>query len=102
LNSLVALDCFHPSSPSAARLWVRPGAVVLQDSGTSEHPGCHLDVNVGHLGPEKERTLLVTGVDEFGDLCLELLCVFDLLLEFLGLEERVEGRDNVAVYMVSP
>jgi hypothetical protein len=51
------------------------------------------------LWAEEERALLVTGVDEFGDLCLELLCIFNLLLEFLGLEERIEGWDNVAIYL---
>ncbi len=59
---------------------------MLQDSGTAKYPGCHLNVDIGHLWAEEERALLIAGVDEFGDLSLELLCVFDLLLEFLGLE----------------
>jgi hypothetical protein len=72
---------------------------VLQDPRTAKHPGCHLDVDVGHLWAEEEGALLVAGVDEFGDLGLELLGVLNLLLEFLGLEEGVEGWDNVAVYL---
>ena len=72
---------------------------MLQDSRAAEHPGCNLDIDVGHLWAEEERALLVAGVHEFGNLCLELLRVLDLLLEFLGLEERVEGRDNVAIYL---
>lgn len=58
-----------------------------------------MDVDIGHLGAEEERALLVAGVDEFGDLCLQLLSIFDLLLEFLGLEEGVECWDNVAIYL---
>lgn len=56
-----------------------------------------MDVDEGHMGAEEEGAFLVAGVDEFGDLGFELLGAFDLFLEFLSLEEGVEGWDDVAV-----
>jgi hypothetical protein len=72
---------------------------VFEDSGAAKHPGGDLDVHVGHLGAEEKGALLIAGVDEFSDVGLQLLRVLDLLVEFLGLEEVVEGGDDVAVYL---
>jgi len=46
---------------------------------------------------QKERTLGVGGVDEFGDLGLQFFGVLHLFLEFLRLEECVECGDYMAI-----
>jgi len=43
------------------------------------------------------RAVLVTDFDDFLDLVLQLLGVLSLLLEFLGLEQLVEGWDNLSI-----
>lgn len=58
-----------------------------------------MDVDVGDLWAEEEGSVDVGGVDEFGDFGLEFFGVLGLFVEVLGLEELVEGWDDVAVYL---
>jgi hypothetical protein len=56
-----------------------------------------LDVNERHLRSEKEGTLLVAGVNQFGNLTLQFLSVFNLFIELLSLEEGIKGRYDIAI-----
>ena len=94
------LNGFHPRRPATARLRIRPAAIRLEHFAHPNHPGCHLDVDKGDLGPEEERTGCVGGVDELGDLVAELAGAVGLLLRVLGLEIVVEDGDDVTVYLV--
>ena len=67
-----------------------PTAVVLHNSRQADHPGCELNVNVGHVRAQEEWSLRVADFDDLGDLVLQLLRGLSLLVEILGLKQLVE------------
>ena len=99
-DRLVVLDRLQPGPPATAELRVRPAAVGLQDAREAEHPGGELHVDEGDVRAEEEGPVRVRGVDDLGDFRLQLFGVLDLLVELLGLQVAVEGRDDVAVELL--
>jgi hypothetical protein len=97
---LIVLHGVQPLLPPTAWRWVRPRTVRFQNAIEANHPWRELDVDVGHFRPEEEgpvRRESSGGVDEFFYFGLELLRVFGLFGDVLGLEELVEGGDDLTI-----
>jgi len=94
---LVLLNRIHPLRPPAVRLRLGPATVRLQHAVQPDDPGRYLHVHKAHLRTQEERTGFVGGVDELGDLGLELLGIGDLFGLVLFLKKTVETWDDVAV-----
>ena len=102
LDVRILFNSSHPLLPSAARLWVGPCAVRLQDFCKPDHPRGHLHINKRHVVTQEEGTVCVGSVDESGDVVREDLGVGGLLQCVLRLKVVVKRGDDVAVDVVGP
>lgn len=101
-HALLGFHRIDPCAPATPLLGLGPPAVRTQDAAQAEHPGRDLDVDEGEGGAEEEGACGVRRGDEFGDLVAQGLGVRGLVGLVLGLEEFVEQRDDVPVYVVGP
>jgi len=60
----------------------------------------YLNVHECHLVAEEERTRLVCGINQLGDLLLELLRILNLSFVVLGLQITVEAWHDTAIYLL--
>ena len=62
-----------------------------------------MNIDIGEVWSEEERTISVGHFDNLRDLSLQFLGILDLLVEILGLEKLVEGGHDVAIdlYMLA-
>ena len=86
LDTLILLDSFYPARPTATSFRFRPAAVRCQHLLQPNDPRCELDVNEGNVGAEKERTGLISGLDDLLDSFCELLRLLDLVATVLSLK----------------
>lgn len=76
---------------------IGPLAVVLQDFGETDDPGCELHVHVRDHWAAEEGALGVGHGDDLLDFVLEIGDVFELFRVLLLLQKAVEERDDFAV-----
>lgn len=89
----------HPGGPTSPRLGVRPTTVRFQYSTQSENPWSDLDVDKRDGRSKEEWAVGMSGVDQLLEFVFELLSVGDLLLRVLFLEDTIEARYDVTVYL---
>lgn len=94
---LVIFERIDPGSPATSRLRVGPASIRSQDTSESQDPRCHLDIDEGHVLSEKERSMLIRRFDQRVEMVTEFLCLCNLRMRVLLLQQTVESGDNVPV-----
>lgn len=94
---LILFDCIDPGRPPSSCLGVWPPAVGFENPTKPEDPRRDLDIYKRNIGPQEERTFGVSGSDQLAEAFFQFLCVRDLLLLVLFLENTIEIGYNVSV-----
>lgn len=96
---LVGVDGIHPGSEPRPLLGIRPASVGLQYPTKTQDPRSNLDVYERHLRSHEEWSTRIRRCDQLVKGIAQVLCVGDLFLLILLLQDAVEVWHNIAVYL---
>lgn len=96
-NILMSRDGIHPRSPSASFLWIWPSAIRFQHKVKPDDPRRNLNIHKGNLRAHEEGPMGMRRRDQLVEVILKALCIADLLLLVLLLQQPIEAGDDLSV-----
>lgn len=96
-DMLICFNRVYPGGPARSLPRVGPAAVRLQDSTQPENPRRNLHIYKGNVLTEEEWPIGMRCSKKLVDTILELLCIFDLPVLILLLQDAIKIRYNMPI-----
>lgn len=93
----ILFDCVDPGCPPRSCLGIWPPAVGFENPTKPKDPRRDLNIYKRNIGAQKEWPFGVSGSDQLVEAFFQFLCVRDLFLLVLFLENTIEIGHNVSI-----